>query len=82
MDLEQIRVSIDTDLLMYQDIDDLFEAITRKGDHNIDVLSMPWFDGKYITGDINLDKRHPVIKTTDFADILNQIKLEQLAEGA
>jgi amidophosphoribosyltransferase len=57
--VDQIRQFIGADLLMYQDIDDLFEAITRKGSHTIDQLSMPWFDGKYITGDINFPTLKP-----------------------
>jgi amidophosphoribosyltransferase len=50
---EEIRQFIGADKLMYQDLEGLVEAITRKGDHQIDQLSMPWFDGWYVTGDVD-----------------------------
>lgn len=59
---DQIRQEIGADLLMYQDIEDLFEAITRKGNHCIDRLSMPWFDGWYVTGDIDIQSREQQFK--------------------
>ena len=51
--VEEIRGFIGADILMYQTIDDLVEAVTRKGEHNIDRPSMPCFDGWYVTGDID-----------------------------
>jgi amidophosphoribosyltransferase len=53
MNEHQVRDFIGADVLMYQDIDGLKEAILRKGQHNADGLSMPYLDGKYITGDID-----------------------------
>lgn len=49
---EEIRQHIGADILMYQDIQDLVEAVTRRGNHGIDRLSMPCLDGWYVTGDI------------------------------
>lgn len=54
MSEEEIREFINADILLFQTIEDLFEAVTRKGEfHNIERLSMPYLDGKYITGDID-----------------------------
>jgi amidophosphoribosyltransferase len=50
---EEIREYIGADILLYQQIEDLVEAVTRKGEHNIDRLSMPYLDGWYVTGDID-----------------------------
>ena len=50
---EQIREHIGCDLLLYQTIEDLVEAVTRKGEHCIDRLSMPYLDGWYVTGDLS-----------------------------
>lgn len=52
---EEIREYIDADILLYQTIDDLVEAVTRKGEHNIDRPSMPYLDGWYVTNDIDLE---------------------------
>ncbi len=56
MDHEEIREYIGTDILVYQEIEDLEEAVMRKGDHNIDRPSMPYLDGFYVTGDIDEKK--------------------------
>lgn len=53
---EEIRKSIGADILLYQTIEDLIEAVTRKGNHKIDRLSMPYLDGWYVTGDIDEEK--------------------------
>ena len=65
--VEDIREYMGADILMYQDIKDIVEAVTRHGDHNIDRLSMPCLDGWYVTGDIDLEK-------------MNQIEQERIAE--
>lgn len=52
---EEIREYIGADILLYQKIDDLVEAVTRKGEHNIDRPSMPYLDGWYVTGDIDVN---------------------------
>jgi amidophosphoribosyltransferase len=56
MSHEEIRDYIGADILLYQDIDDLVEAVVRKGDHHIDRPSMPYLDGWYVAGDINESK--------------------------
>lgn len=51
--VEEIRQYIGADVLMYQTIEDLVEAVTRRGEHKIDHPSMPCLDGWYVTGDID-----------------------------
>jgi len=51
--VEEIKEFMGVDILMYQDIEDLKEAVTRKGDHNIDRPCMACLDGWYVTGDID-----------------------------
>ena len=53
---EEIRQFIGADILLYQTIDDLVEAVTRRGEHNIDRPCLGCLDGFYITGDID-DKK-------------------------
>ena len=50
---EDVRQYIGADVLVYQDLDDLIEAVTRKGDHNIERPCTDCFDGNYPTGDID-----------------------------
>lgn len=50
---EGIRKFLGVDKLLYQDIDGLVEAVTRRGDHHIKHPCMACLDGRYITGDIN-----------------------------
>lgn len=54
--IDEIREYIGADILLYQTIPDLVEAVTRKGEHNIDRPSMPYLDGWYVTGDIDIHK--------------------------
>ena len=54
--VEEIREFMKVDVLMYQDIDGLKEAVTRKGDHNIDRPCMACLDGWYVNGGINEKK--------------------------
>ena len=51
--VEEIKEFIGVDILMYQELEDLKEAVTRKGDHNIDRPCMACLDGWYVTGDID-----------------------------
>jgi len=59
---EEIRKFIDADLLVYQTIEGLQEAVLRKGEHEIDRLSMPYLDGWYVTGDIDASTMEEVKK--------------------
>ena len=54
--IDEIKEYMGADILMYQEIDDLAEAVTRKGEHNIDSPCMACLDGKYITGDVDAKK--------------------------
>ncbi|PIR74151.1 MAG: amidophosphoribosyltransferase [Candidatus Magasanikbacteria bacterium CG10_big_fil_rev_8_21_14_0_10_47_10] len=60
LSVEEIEKFIEADILMYQDIDDLVEAILRRRDHGIDRLSMPCLDGWYVTGDIDVEKMEEI----------------------
>lgn len=46
--LEDIRTYLEVDILLYQDIEDLVEAVTRKGNHQITRPCMACMDGQYI----------------------------------
>ena len=52
---EEIRGVISCDKLIYQDLDDLIDAVNRKGKVNIAEFDTSVFDGKYVTGDVNED---------------------------
>tara|TARA_B100000131_G_scaffold322965_1_gene378988 strand:- start:2998 stop:4479 length:1482 start_codon:yes stop_codon:yes gene_type:complete len=54
--IEQIKKFMDVDILMYQEIEDLKEAVTRKGEHNIDKPCMACLDGVYVNSNINEEK--------------------------
>lgn len=53
-DVEQIRQAIGADHMIYQDLDDLVEAV-REGNSNIREFDCSCFDGRYVTGDISAD---------------------------
>ncbi len=53
---EEIRKFLGVDRLLYQQIDDLVEAVTRRGDHHIERPCMACMDGCYVTGDITEEK--------------------------
>lgn len=54
--MEEIRQFLGVDKLLYQKLDDLVEAVTRKGDHHIERPCMACMDGWYVTGDITEEK--------------------------
>lgn len=54
--LDEIRQYLGVDKLLYQEIDDLVEAVTRKGDHHIENPCMACMNGCYVTGDIDENK--------------------------
>ena len=56
MSEEEIEVYLEVDALLYQNIDDLVEAVTRRGDHYIDKPCMACLDGNYIANDIDENK--------------------------
>lgn len=54
--MEDIRKFLGVDKLLYQTLDDLVEAVTRRGDHHIERPCMACMDGCYVTGDITEEK--------------------------
>lgn len=54
--LDEIAKFIGVDRLMYQTQPDLVEAITRRGQHQIETPCMACMDGKYICGKITEEK--------------------------
>jgi amidophosphoribosyltransferase len=53
---DEIQEYMGVDILLYQRIEDLVEAVTRKGEHNIDRPCMACLDGWYVTGDVDEKK--------------------------
>ncbi len=51
--VEAIRKHINADILLYQNLDDLIEAVTRKGEHDIYRPCAACLDGNYITGNVD-----------------------------
>ena len=50
--VEEVRSLIGADVLIYQDLDDLIEAVTRKGNLAFSKPHCAYFDGDYPTGDV------------------------------
>jgi amidophosphoribosyltransferase len=57
--VDSIKEILGVDILMYQEIEDLVEAVTRRGDHHIDNPCMACLDGHYI---VNGRKVHELVK--------------------
>ncbi len=49
---QQICDYLGVDALLYQDQDNLVEAVTRRGDHQIERPCMACMDGSYVCGTI------------------------------
>ena len=56
MTKNEIQEHLEVDALLYQDISDLVEAVTRRGDHHIDRPCMACLDGNYVANDIDESK--------------------------
>ena len=56
--VDTIKKDLGVDILMYQEIEDLVEAVTRIGDHHIDNPCMACLDGHYV---INGRKVHELV---------------------
>ena len=56
MSVENIREYLNVDILMYQELDDLIEAVTRRGEHEIYRPCAACLDGNYVTGDVDENK--------------------------
>ena len=69
--VDEIRRHIEADVLLYQSQDDLVEAVTRKGDHEIERPCMACMNGRYVTGGISpqlmldLDRRRNDDRNSD-----------------
>lgn len=50
---EEVRKLIGADILVYQDLEDLVEAVMRKGEIKFKRPHLAYFDGDYVTGDID-----------------------------
>ena len=50
---DEIEAYMEVDALLYQTIDDLIEAVTRRGEHYIDRPCMACLDGNYVAKDID-----------------------------
>ena len=53
MNVDEIEKFLEVDTLLYQEIDDLVEAVTRKGNHHIDTPCMACLNGHYVANDID-----------------------------
>lgn len=53
---EEIREFLGVDKLLYQTLEDLVEAVTRKGTHHMNRPCMACMDGRYISGNITEEK--------------------------
>jgi amidophosphoribosyltransferase len=71
MNQEQLRQYLGIEVLMFQDIAGLSEAILRRGKHKAKNLSMPYFNCNYVTNDIdtNVFKEITDFNTEDELDI-------------
>ena len=50
---EEIREFLGVDKLLYQELDDLVEAVTRRGNHQIEKPCMACMNGCYVTGGLD-----------------------------
>ena len=53
---DKIEAYMEVDALLYQTIDDLVEAVTRRGKHHIDRPCMACLDGNYVANDVDETK--------------------------
>ncbi|RMG35383.1 MAG: amidophosphoribosyltransferase, partial [Gammaproteobacteria bacterium] len=49
---EEVCEWIGADALIYQDLDDLIEAVQKKGRTHVDRFDASVFNGEYVTGDV------------------------------
>lgn len=54
--LNEIKEFLGVDKLLYQELDGLVEAVTRRGDHNIENPCMACMNGCYVTGEVSEKK--------------------------
>jgi amidophosphoribosyltransferase len=51
--VDEVREIIGADRMIYQDLQDLIEAVQKKGKTDIERFDTSVFNGEYVTGDIN-----------------------------
>jgi len=54
--IDQIKKFLEVDEILYQEINELVEAVTRRGKHHIDIPCMACIDGNYVANDIDNNK--------------------------
>jgi len=52
---QQVGEWIGADRILYQDLDDLIEAVQKKGKSHVDRFDTSVFSGEYVTGDVDAD---------------------------
>ncbi|QGU32712.1 amidophosphoribosyltransferase [Thermochromatium tepidum] len=72
---EEIGHELGTDKLIFQDLDDLIDAVRKKGKSHVDRFDTSVFDGQYVTGDVTPeylqaleDRRNDVAKEQCLAE--------------
>jgi amidophosphoribosyltransferase len=70
--IEQIATELGVDWLLYQDLEDLIDAVNDQ--KNIEAFDTSCFDGKYITGDIDASYLY-------YIDALRNDNSKQLSEN-
>ncbi|HIP52385.1 MAG TPA: amidophosphoribosyltransferase [Chromatiales bacterium] len=51
--VEEVQAIIGADRLIYQDLDDLIEAVMKRGKSKVERFDTSVFDGDYVTGDVS-----------------------------
>jgi amidophosphoribosyltransferase len=52
---QEVGEWIGADRMLYQDLNDLIEAVQKKGKSHVDRFDTSVFSGEYVTGDVNAD---------------------------
>ena len=55
---EEVAALLGADRLIFQDLDDLIQAVQKKGKSDVDRFDCSVFDGDYVTGDVTPDYLH------------------------
>lgn len=77
---DEVAKIIGADWLIYQDLDDLIEAV-RAGNKKLTAFDLSCFNGKYVTGDVNEEYLHHIDKMrNDGARSKNEASEENLID--
>jgi amidophosphoribosyltransferase len=55
---DEVAALLGADRLIFQDLDDLIQAVQKKGKSDVDRFDCSVFDGDYVTGDVTPDYLH------------------------